>query len=208
VDAHGAPMKGVVVFVCTSRTRKVRTTTDGEGHYSVPAPPKHARGRIEAAAAAPGCLPRFVTPEGSEVLLGKVRYAMPDIVLTFVGLAQGRVVSLDGRPVAGAEVRILAIGVNLKELRFTEIPERLPELGRHGAGSHYRDDPFSYMSTRCVTDGEGRYALTVPRPDRVLVVVARVRAARRAASTWSRQPSNGRSPTSRSRRSRGSACGS
>jgi len=171
VDDKGKPMKHASVVVRATRRRKVQTTTDDEGYYQVAAPRLSSR-PLEAAASAPGYLTRAVRNERKTTLLDTPHYGMPNIVLTFCGIARGRVVTSDGQPAAGADVKTIAVGVNLKEMGWTEIPERLPELGRHGAGSHYGKDGFSHARTRGKTDSNGRYALTTSPPDRVLFVIA------------------------------------
>jgi len=180
-------VEGVIVDVLdrpVPRARVMALIDTGEGNAEVVHGLANDEGRyllrfkrtptagVRVAAAAPGFLPMDAVGGRPTAQLGVKSFAMKPLPLQASGVAEGRVVDANGKPVAGAEVQVRAL---VDAALFAPWTEALLQ-GSTTLGTVIDEpDPDSFLSVarfRTRTGPDGRFRVTAPLPcERLHLVV-------------------------------------
>jgi hypothetical protein len=170
VDPDGKPVTGAVIWLLAfGETPREATRTEADGRFTLPHDPKndrtrsHVGGRIRVAA----------TKDGFGMALPPERFEARDVVLKFVKdlPVRGRILDLQGKPVAGATVTPLGVWATVDDtldgwLKAIKAAEDAP---RQVTANLFRRkaDPAPVLQP-VKTDADGRFTLTGVGRERLL----------------------------------------
>jgi RNA polymerase sigma factor (sigma-70 family) len=190
LDPDGKPFVGARLFLLSDATRKkagapIRATTDKDGRFHITARPADfgSRGKGTLAASAEGFgLDWIDVKPGDKAEEITLRLDQDDAPIN------GRVLDLEGRPIAGATVRVLAVTKRADDKDLTSFVERLEKYLKEGTpgfpNKYFQPGPLGlawdeFQWKRCRTAGldvpatvttgpDGRFRLTGFGRERVL----------------------------------------
>jgi RNA polymerase sigma factor (sigma-70 family) len=168
LDPDGKPAAGAKVYLLRwtdpDREPKVRAETDKDGRFSFTAPPGESQLFVTAA----GCGPAWAVNPG-KIEDNPLRLARDDVSVS------GRVLDLQGQPVAGATVRVLALKVS-PEGKLDKWLEAV-KVRRDGLYTEYEYLPMfahrdlAHFLPPVTTDKDGRFRITGIGRERAVALI-------------------------------------